>query len=117
MAAHNELGEWGEEVAVRYLEQKGYVILERDWKSGHRDIDIIAQDKDMIVFIEVKTRRNRLFADPEMSVNYQKIQNLRRAANHFIKYRRIDLIVRFDIITVVGMTGSMPEIDHIEDAF
>ena len=69
MAAHNELGEWGEEVAVRYLEQKGYVILERDWKSGHRDIDIIAQDKDTIVFVEVKTRRNRLFAEPEMSVS------------------------------------------------
>ena len=117
MAAHNELGTWGEEVAVSFLQQKGYTILERDWKSGHRDIDIIAQDRDMIVFIEVKTRRNRLYADPEIAVNYQKIQNLRRAANHFIKYRRIDLIVRFDIITVVGMTGSMPEIDHIEDAF
>ena len=108
MATHNELGEWGEEIAVRFLEQKGYVILDRDWKSGHRDIDIIAQDK---------TRRNKTFAEPEMAVNYQKIKNLQLAANHYIKYHHINLDVRFDIVSVVGTMGNMPEIDHIEDAF
>ena len=65
MAAHNELGKWGEDCAADYLQRKGYTIVERDWKSGHRDIDIIAADKDgTIVFIEVKTRRNRLLATP-----------------------------------------------------
>ena len=44
MAAHNELGKWGEDLATTYLEQKGYTIMERDWKSGRRDIDIIARD-------------------------------------------------------------------------
>lgn len=70
MAAHNELGTWGEQCAVEYLRRKGYVILERDWKSGHRDLDIIAFDGATMVFVEVKTRRNRMFADPEMAVDY-----------------------------------------------
>ena len=117
MAAHNELGKWGENCAEEFLRRKGYVIIERDWHSGHRDIDIIALDGNVMVFVEVKTRRNRLFVDPEMAVDYKKIWNLRRAANHYVKYRRIDLELRFDIVTVVGMMGTEPEIDHIECAF
>lgn len=117
MATHNELGKWGEDIAAKYLEQKGYIIIDRDWKSGHRDIDIIARNDNAIVFVEVKTRRNRFFTDPEMAVNYEKIRNLRWAANHYIKYHRIDLEVRFDIVTVVGTFCCEPEINHIEDAF
>ena len=56
MAAHNELGKWGEDMAEAYLLEKGYSILERDWKSGHHDLDIIARDEDTLVIIEVKTR-------------------------------------------------------------
>lgn len=119
MAEHNELGKWGEDVAVAYLLRKGYTILERDWHSGHRDIDIIAlnEERDMLVFVEVKTRRNRMFTDPIDAVNFQKIRNLRRAANHYIKYRCIDLEVRFDIISIVGQLNMEPEVEHIEDAF
>ena len=72
MAAHNELGTWGEEMAVRFLERKGYTILERDWKSGHRDIDIIATDGEIIVFVEVKTRRNRMFGEPEEAISTKR---------------------------------------------
>ena len=119
MAEHNELGKWGEDVAVAYLLRKGYTILERDWHSGHRDIDIIAlnEERDMLVFVEVKTRRNRMFTDPIDAVNFQKIRNLQRAANHYIKYRCIDLEVRFDIISIVGQLNMEPEVEHIEDAF
>jgi len=117
MAAHNELGQWGEEMAADYLQQKGYTIMERNWKSGHRDLDIIAQDDETVVFVEVKTRHNRLFTDPEDAVGYQKIQHLRQAANHYIKYRHINQEVRFDIVTVTGTIGEFPEIEHIENAF
>ena len=68
MAAHNELGRWGEDLATEYLQQHGYRIIERDWKSGRRDIDIIATDGNQVVFVEVKTRRNRLYGDPEEAV-------------------------------------------------
>ena len=67
MAAHNELGKWGEDLAAAYLEQKGYTIMERDWKSGRRDIDIIARDGNIVVFVEVKTRRSSVFGEPEGS--------------------------------------------------
>ena len=115
MAAHNELGKWGEDVAAEYLREKGYLILERDWKSGRRDIDIIASDQQTVVFVEVKTRRNRLYGDPEEAIDYRKRQSLQSAINHYIKYSRIDSEVRFDIITIVGMIGGTPEIDHIKD--
>jgi len=115
MAAHNELGKWGEDQAAAFLQRQGYRIIERDWKSGRRDIDIIATDGNEVVFVEVKTRRNRLFGEPEEAVDYRKLQNLRLAINHYIKYRRIDNDVRFDIISVVGTIGQEPEIEHIKD--
>ena len=116
MAVHNELGEWGERCAEEYLRRKGYVILERDWQSGHRDIDIIALDGSVVVFVEVKTRRNRVFAEPEEAVDYRKLQNLRQAINYYVKSRRINRDFRLDVITVVGTPeGGSPEITHIKD--
>ena len=63
MAAHNELGRWGEQIAAEYLQKKGYWIMFRDWKVGHRDLDIIAKQNDVVVIVEVKTRRNNHFGD------------------------------------------------------
>ena len=117
MAEHYELGQWGEEVAADYLRRKDYTIVERNWKSGHRDLDIIAWDgaSQSLVFVEVKTRRNRMFSDPEEAVNHQKMYHLRKAANHYVKYRRLDCNLRLDVITVVGTPETVPEIEHIED--
>lgn len=116
MAAHNELGKWGEDLAVAYLQGKDYMIIERDWKSGRRDIDIIAKDESgTIVFVEVKTRRNRVFGEPEDAIDYRKMQSLQQAINHYIKYHRINSEVRFDIISIIGTIGSEPEINHIKD--
>ena len=106
MAAHNELGKWGEDMAAAYLQEKGYSILERDWKSGHHDLDIIAQ---------VKTRRNRIFGDPEEAIDYKKRRSLLSAINHYVKTHHTCRSVRFDVISVVGMIGTTPEIDHIKD--
>ena len=115
MAAHNELGKWGEALAAEFVEKQGYEILERDWKSGHHDLDIIARDEDTLVIIEVKTRRNRLFGDPEEAIDYKKRLSLQSAINHYLKSHRIKTSVRFDVISIVGMIGSTPEIDHIKD--
>ena len=114
-AAHLQTGAWGEQQAAYYLREKGYVILERDWHSGHRDIDIIAEKDGCIVFVEVKTRRSKDFVSPEQAVDYQKQHNLLRAINHYIGYRHLEGAWRFDVISVVGMPGSRPEIEHIED--
>ncbi len=115
MAAHNELGKWGEELAAEYLLEKGYEIIERDWKSGHHDLDIIAKEGDTLAIVEVKTRRTRLFGDPEEAVDYRKRQSLQSAINHYVKSHHVKATVRFDIISIVGTIGSTPEIDHIKD--
>ena len=115
MAAHNELGKWGEELATDYLLDNGYEIIERDWKSGRIDLDIIAREGSTLVIVEVKTRRNRLYGDPEEAVDYRKRQSLQQAINHYVKSHRTGRTVRFDIISIVGTIGSEPEIDHIKD--
>ena len=116
IAPNNELGTWGEEQAADFLIHKGYTILERDWKSGHRDIDIIATNGQVVVFVEVKARRNRIFGEPEDAVDYMKMHNLRAAINHYVKFKNIRLDIRFDIITVVGTPYmGQAEITHIED--
>ena len=115
MASHNEFGRWGETQAAEYLEKKGYTIIERDWKSGRRDIDIIALDEDVVVFVEVKTRRNNTFGEPEEAVDYWKQQNLKQAINHYVKSKNIRQDLRFDIISVVGALENELEIKHIKD--
>ncbi len=116
MAAHNDLGRWGEEKAAGYLERKGCRILQRNWKYGRRDLDIVAEDNGTLVIVEVKTRRNNLFTEPEEAVDRQKIRSLQIAANAFVKTYRINAPVRFDIVSITG-TGDDCAIRHIEDAF
>ncbi|MBQ9215616.1 MAG: YraN family protein [Prevotella sp.] len=115
MAAHNELGKWGEDLAADYLQRRGYEILERDWRSGRIDLDIVAREGSTLVIVEVKTRRNRLYGDPEEAVDYRKRKSLQSAINHYAKSHHMGAAVRFDIISVVGMIGTTPEIDHIKD--
>ncbi len=119
MALHNDLGQWGELVAVDYLKSKGYFIVCRDWRIGHKDIDIVAIDnttKD-IVFVEVKTRTNNLFGEPEDAVDEKKIKNLKSAAMTYIKYFRITRQSRFDIISIVGTTDEDMRLLHFPNAF
>ncbi len=116
MAEHNDLGAWGETMAAEYLERKGYTIIARNWHSGHRDIDIIALDENTVVFVEVKTRRDRLFIEPEKAIDYRKLHNLRTAINHFVKFKNIRQPIRLDAITIVGTPEQEePEITHIRD--
>ncbi len=117
MAAHNELGKWGEQVAVEYLQKKGYQIMFRDWKIGHRDLDIIAKKDDVVVILEVRTRRNNHFGDAEMTIDRQKIKNICIASNAFVKRLKVDNDIRFDIIAITGTPDTGYTINHIEDAF
>lgn len=116
MAEHNDTGIKGEDLAAVYLEGKGYAILEKNWRFGREEIDIIAQDKDTLVVAEVKTRSGNFFGEPEEFVNRQKQKNLIKAINAYIEKNNLDLEVRFDIIGVI-LTGKSHRINHIEDAF
>lgn len=117
MAAHNDLGRWGEDLAAHYLQDKGYHILYRDWRYRHRDLDIIAMKDDVLVIVEVKTRSNEIFLDAERAVTPQKIRSITIAANTFVKIYQVHAEIRFDIITIVGTPGSAVDIRHTENAF
>lgn len=112
MAGHNELGSLGEDRAVAYLERKGYVVLERNWRCGHKEVDIICLKDGWLVMVEVKTRMAPA-ERPEELLNLRKRRNLRRAADAYVKAKGIRQEVRFDLVVV---TGEGLEIEHIEDA-
>ena len=117
MAEHNDLGKWGEDVALAYLLDQGYRLLDRNWHQGHRDLDLIMQQDDTLVIVEVRTRRNNLFMDPEQTVEALKMLSLSKAANAYIRLHRISLNIRFDIVAITGTPSSDFTINHIEDAF
>ena len=119
MGSHNELGIWGEQYATNYLREKGYEIIARNWRIGHRDIDIIARSPDntTVVFVEVKTRTNDVITKPEDAVNLKKIRNIGLAANAYVKQMNVVDLIRFDIITIVGNNDNNAQLEHIKDAF
>ena len=116
MIEPHELGKIGEELAVEYLLGKGYQILERNWRSGHKEIDIIALDGDTLVAVEVKTRKSNDFGEPDIAVGADKQRMLVWAADAYVRYRQLDVDVRFDIVSIV-FTDTDRKIEHIEDAF
>ena len=113
--ANISIGTWGEELASAYLRDNGYLIVERNWRSGHRDIDIVARKNTLLVFVEVKTRSTDDFGSPALAVNYKKQRNLVRAINHYLAFRHYTGTWRFDVISIVGDLSKDPQIEHIED--
>lgn len=116
MAAHNRLGKAGEDAATAYLERNGYVIRDRNWHKSHLELDIVAAKDNKLVIVEVKTRSNTEYQEPQEAVDWKKIRHIVRAADAYIKQFNIDAEVQFDIITVVGEEGNF-RIEHIEEAF
>ena len=116
MAAHNDFGKQGEELAAQYLIGKGYEILERNWHNIHKEIDIIAKDGTDLVIVEVKTRQTDEYGEPDIAVTKKKQRMLIAAANAYITRNNLNIETRFDIISIV-FKDDAPVIEHIEDAF
>ncbi len=116
MASHNDLGKNGEKVAVSYLRRNGYRILETNWRCGKREIDIIARKDDLIIVIEVKSRRTDFFGEPEEAVTLKKQKRIITAADFYLQRLDYDAEVRYDIISIV-FNKEGPVINHIEEAF
>lgn len=119
LANHNLLlGKAGEDAAVSLLKRKGMRILERNWRAGKLEIDIIAQDSDMIVFVEVKTRKSSKISSPLDAVNYHKRQNLIKAAKQWLSTNQAwDLAARFDVVAIIAQNGQILNVEHISNAF
>lgn len=116
MALHNILGRQGEDMAVAFLKEKGWQILDRNWKLGDLEMDIVAKQANELVFVEVKTRASLNWGNPEDAVDELRKRRMTAAANAYIKYHRLDNPFRFDIIAIV-LNPDEQKIDHIEDAF
>lgn len=116
MYNNQDFGKIGEDLAVTYLVDKGYRILERNWRSGHKEIDIIALDGDTLVAIEVKTRKSNTFGEPDIAVGVMKQKMLIWAAEAYVRHKNLDVEIRFDIISIV-ITDTDKHLEHIEDAF
>lgn len=116
MAAHNELGKKGEQIAVDFLLEKGYKILATNFVFNKAEIDIIAKKKEILVAVEVKTRSSLAFGLPQEAVKPKKIQLLVKAMNEYVIQQDIDAEIRFDIISIFK-NNTRFEVEHIEDAF
>ena len=117
-AAHLDLGDAGEREAVRHLKKKGYKILATNWEAKHDELDIVARKDDLLVIVEVKTRRGTRYGRPASAVTKEKRKRLSRAARQYLKRLKTKpSALRFDIIEVVWPEGEAPEITHLENAF
>ncbi len=116
MAEHNELGKEGEKMAREYLIEKGFKIIDTNWRFGSDEIDIVAKYNNYMVVVEVKSRKSSFIAEPEIAVNKAKQKFLIRAAQQYAVQRNVEEEIRFDIVSIV-MGNDKPIIKHIEDAF
>lgn len=113
-----ELGLEGEEIAKVYLKKKGFKILAEGFRTSRKEIDIIASQGDVIVFVEVKARRKSRFGFPEEAVDRAKQEKIKTAASAWLgrqpfKFREC----RFDVISLIFSSEKDYEIRHLEDAF
>lgn len=117
MAKHTELGKAGEELAAEWLCEKGFTVLHRNWRHAHCEVDIIAFQKNILHFIEVKTRRNKTHGEPEESVGHKKITNLLKAGEAFQcqypQWKR----VQYDVLSISLAPGGGVVYFFIEDVY
>ena len=111
-----EFGKIGEQMAARFLTDKGYIILEHNYRRGHLEIDLIAQDGDELVIVEVKSRAYYTILQPEDAVDHKKRLALIRLANEYVKTHNRKENIRFDIISIISNVNKT-EIKHLKNAY
>jgi putative endonuclease len=115
--AKQAIGSYGEAVAARHLTGAGMVLIDRNWRCRHGEIDIVARDGEVLVFCEVKTRSGRSFGAPLEAVVPAKARRLRRLAAQWLAERRGEPCeVRFDVVSVLRREGT-PRVHHMRGAF
>lgn len=107
MAHHNEFGKWGEDLAAQYLQEHGFEILARNWRHGHKEVDIIAQKQDTLYFVEVKTRHGEQWKAEE-AVNAKKQTLLWRAMMAWKLQHPSPMPVRYPVVAVVIHDPNLP---------
>lgn len=117
MAQHHEVGKSGENLAANWLQENGYHIIAKNWKLGHLEIDLIATKGEWLHFIEVKTRSSTQWGHPEESVNYQKFNRWRKAAQGYLSKQKQYRWIQFDIIAITWQGKCNYQLDFFEDVY
>lgn len=117
MRQHIETGKIGEELAARWLTQKGFTIIYKNWRIGKLELDIVATKADFIHFIEVKTRRSTAFGTPELFVNHKKFITLQRAVQAFLSTHKKYRWVQYDVIAITLAPNQQPRIEIFWDVY
>lgn len=117
MALHNEHGKNGEQLAANWLERAGFRILERNWRYGHLEIDLIALKDEVPHFVEVKYKSGGSFGPPELKVNRQKFRNLTNAASAWLRRNPHYRDLRIDVLAITEQRGKEPEYFFIKNVF
>lgn len=113
-----ESGRRGEELACGILAKKGYEIVKRNFRFGHGEIDVIAKKDDLLVFVEVKTRTNYEFGEPEQAISKSKQKQIIKIAKAYLYINEIyNVQCRFDVVAIMLERHKDPRINHIENAF
>ena len=113
-----DIGKYGEDLAAAYLESKDWLIFDRNYAFEKAEVDIVATDRNYIIFVEVKFRSNTYFGEPEDAVTPAKVSSIKKAAEAWIYERKMETaVVRFDVISIVQQKNEAPQITHLEDAF
>ena len=111
-------GSEGEDLACLHLQEKGYEIIEQNYRFGHGEIDIIAKDQNILVFVEVKTRNNLNFGMPETTITQNKRKQIRKIASAYLYEKEIkDIDCRIDVVAILLNKNEKPYINHIKNAF
>ena len=111
-----EIGDLGEEIALHYLLNAGYKILEKKWHYGHLELDIIAKEGHDLVVVEVKTRSGKPFEFPSDALTSKQMKMIVEAADAFTQQRDLCIETRFDLIIVI-LYGENHELEHFKEAF
>jgi putative endonuclease len=116
--AKDAVGAYGERVAVRHLEDAGYAVLDRNWRSRAGELDVVAVRGGVVVFVEVKCRRTAAFGVPLAAVTPGKAARLRAVATDWLAAHGLaDAAVRFDVVSVVRPVSGAGVVEHVEAAF
>ncbi|KKQ57253.1 MAG: hypothetical protein US74_C0006G0037 [Parcubacteria group bacterium GW2011_GWA2_38_13] len=109
-----DIGNYGEKLAKKFLKRQGYKIIDKNYRTKSGEIDIIARDKESLVFVEVKTRSSAEFGDPEMNLHPRKIQNFRAATQIYISEKNINCGYSLDVISI-DLSKKPPDIVHFKN--
>lgn len=111
-----DIGKLGEELACEYLLSKGYEIIERNWRYGSKEIDIIAKENSTTIFVEVKTRNSTYFGLPEEGLSKKQLKSIMQAAEMYL-LKNPNWDIRFDCIAILLEKNEVKDLLHIRDVY